>query len=245
MIYRDYFKTYLNQIIKFDMVKKVINYYPFPIIDDLVKDVCQFLGLEKKKYLNHLYKKDYKTFLAPTSKESEIYEEWLKGSTYYFYDLCQWHQNKKLYFLIKNLFQPSNLHILDFGSGIGTHSLIYAKKNFITLVEINEMLLDFTKWRFKKFKLINKANFYKKIPKNQRFDMILLMDVIGHLTNPESIISYICSALKEGGILRVTFDNVIDENDDIFHRNKNINFNNLFINNNLKRINKHHYIRIK
>ena len=136
-------------------------------------------------------------------------------------------------------FQPKNLKILDFGSGIGTRSLIYAKKNKVTLVEINEKLLDFSKWRFKKYKL--KANFYTQIPKEEKYDIIMLLDVIGHLTDPIETINKICSSLKKNGILRITFDDRANSKDQSIHRNKEIDFHKIFEERGLEKIYKTHY----
>ena len=64
------------------------------------------------------------------------------------------------------------------------------------------------------------------------------------MSQPIETVSQICMSLKKRGILKVTFDNSIETNKEDIHRNKGINFNELFIKHGLTRINKHHYMKL-
>jgi len=143
---------------------------------------------------------------------------------------------------LKLYFGKKKLKILDFGSGIGTRSFIYAKRNDVTLVEINKKLLDFSEWRFKKYNL--KGEFYNKLPKNRKFDLIVLLDVIGHLMEPIKIISELCDSLKKQGILRISFDNLEYSWAGGIHRNKEINFHKLLVEKGLTKINSNYYKKV-
>lgn len=224
------------------ILKRILDYISFPIIDTLPKDICEYLQIDKSEYIQSLKTLNY---IKSHDGWQKDYDKWLKNSLYYFYDLPIFHRNQKAAFIMDaflQYFQPKNLKILDFGSGIGTRSLIYAKRNKVTLVEINEKLLDFSKWRFKKYYL--KGNFYTQIPKEEKYDIIMLLDVIGHLTDPIKIINKICSSLNKNGILRITFDNRADSEDHIIHRNKEIDFHKIFEENGLKKIFKTRYRKI-
>ncbi|MEJ2252293.1 MAG: class I SAM-dependent methyltransferase [Candidatus Lokiarchaeota archaeon] len=245
MIIENVYDKIQNNVLR-NSIKYLVNIFiPFPLIDNLPSDISEFLNIDKVKFLNLLKNKRYKEIFKGYRKN---YKNWLKNSDYYFYDLCRWHQERKIkfffeYFFPFSEFYPKGLDLLDFGSGIGTNSLIYAKRNNVFLVEINEKLLNFSKWRFKKYK--RKGHFYSEIPQNKKFDMIILIDVIGHLLEPNKIITKLCASLKPEGILRVTFDNFQKSTDLKLHRNFEIDFHKTFIENGLTQLNKNHYQKRK
>lgn len=208
----------------FTLVRK---YFPLKIIDDIPNDIIEYLNLDNLEFFN-LYR-NYKSNMG-YNKEKYDYQTWLLENKYYFFDLYRWHYREKISFIFDFYRQIvklgwRNLQILDFGSGTGTRSLILARNNYLTLVEINEKLLDFSKWRFKKYD--KKAEFSDKIPLDRKYDLILLIDVIGHLTEPIKCIDDICSVLKKNGLLYITFDNFNYTSQNSIHRNKEINFKEL------------------
>jgi len=231
-------------ILKNQLEKKIYylikKFYPFPIIDKLPDDICEYLNVNKTKFLESIktgvYRKKYDGY-------QEDYEKWLKTSDYYFYDLCRWHLKEKSYFVLKSFLQPKNLNILDFGSGIGTRALIHSKKNQMTLVELNKRMLDFSKWRFGKYN--RKGKFFQYIPEDFKYDIIMAIDVVGHLTDPINIISQIYSALKKNGILSVKIDTFEFTSKKGIHRNKEINFPKLFKELGFKKIDLMHYKKSK
>lgn len=215
-----------------DWAARVIGeLYPFPIIDNLPDDICEYLHITKPDFLNMI-----KTgmFRSTYDGYQNDYEKWLQESVYYFYDLCEWHVRTKARFIIRSIFQPSRKDILDFGSGLGTRALIYAKKNRVTLVEINGKTLDFSRWRFNKYH--RDGDFYTKLPSHKEYDVVLLIDVIGHLVEPYVTICDLCNVIKEDGILKVTFDLFQDTDERGIHRNSEIDFDRLFVQNGMSRI---------
>ena len=218
------------------------QYIPFPIVDNLINDIPKYLQLDKSEFILSLKSLDY---LEIYNSYNTDYEKWLKTSLFYFYDLARWHRIEKINFItdwIRQRFEPRNLEILDFGAGIGTRALVYAKRNNITLVEINKRLLDFSKWRFQKYNL--KGDFYNEIPVGTKYDVIMVLDVIGHLIDPKKVISRICSSLKKNGYLRITFDNSTESSNRGVHRNKEIDFHSLILKNGLKKIFSNYYVKI-
>jgi len=222
----------INTIVKsiFSKIHNILNkgFYKikFPLIDNLPSDISEYLGINKDEFLYCLkmgsYHEKYRDY-------KYNYRKWLLNSFYYFYDLCEWHLKDKLGYVLVSiiiLFSRKKLKILDFGSGIGTRALIMSRRNEVTLVEINKNLLNFSKWRFKKYN--RKADFYPELPKGKIYDIIFLVDVIGHLTEPIKTINQVCSSLKKGGFLKVTFDNFKESSSRDIHRNKEINFHRIF-----------------
>jgi 2-polyprenyl-3-methyl-5-hydroxy-6-metoxy-1,4-benzoquinol methylase len=93
--------------------------------------------------------------------------------------------------------------ILDFGSGVGSGGLLFAKHGFaVTLADISSVLLDFCEWRFTQRGLAARFIDLKaqSIPK-QSFDFITAMDVFEHLTDPVDAVDILSDALKQGGYI--------------------------------------------
>ena len=102
--------------------------------------------------------------------------------------------------------------ILDFGSGVGSGGLLFAKHGFaVTLADISSVLLDFCDWRFTQRGLT--ARFIdlkaRKLPE-QSFNFITAMDVFEHLTDPVDAIDVLADALKPGGYIFGRFAAEID-----------------------------------
>lgn len=102
--------------------------------------------------------------------------------------------------------------ILDFGSGVGSGGLLYARHGFdVTLADISSVLLDFCIWRFKQRHL--PARFVdlktERVPR-AAFDFITAMDVFEHLTEPLGAVDALADALKPGGHIFGRFASEID-----------------------------------
>ena len=90
---------------------------------------------------------------------------------------------------------------LDFGSGVGSNAILYAKHGFrVTLADVSETMLGFARWRLARRGL--EAEF---IDLNQqplprvRFDFMTAVDVCEHLSNPGDEFRRIAQSLKTGG----------------------------------------------
>jgi len=93
--------------------------------------------------------------------------------------------------------------MLDFGSGVGSGGLLFARHGFdVTLADISSVLLDFCKWRFVERKLAARFIDLKnsELPKAS-FDFITAMDVFEHLTEPVEAVDTLMAALKPGGYI--------------------------------------------
>lgn len=116
--------------------------------------------------------------------------------------------NNFTYRIILNLinkFLETPREILDIGCGVGTISLYLASKgNRVYGVDISSNAIKSCRTSAKKLRLENKAhfkvmNFPKKIP-NEKFDFILLLEVIEHLKNDDLALGKIYLLLRKGGI---------------------------------------------
>ena len=108
-------------------------------------------------------------------------------------DLAAWHITSKDYIAdtIKLQQRFSRDLVLDFGGGIGTHALANAmssKVKHVFFVDINETNRNFVEYRAKELGVEKKLTFCKTIKDTQisKFDTIICLDVLEHLSSPAS-----------------------------------------------------------
>ena len=106
-------------------------------------------------------------------------------------DLAAWHISSKDYIVDTLRLQQrfSRNLVLDFGGGIGTHSLANAMSSevdHVFFVDINKTNRSFVEYRANKLGLGNKITFCRTIQETEisRFDTIVCLDVLEHLSNP-------------------------------------------------------------
>ncbi len=92
---------------------------------------------------------------------------------------------------------------LDFGSGVGSGGLLFARNGFdVTLADISSTLLRFCRWRFAQAGLLLRTIDLKSTPLPEAaFDIVTAMDVFEHLTDPMDVVDAIHRALRPGGYL--------------------------------------------
>jgi SAM-dependent methyltransferase len=111
-------------------------------------------------------------------------------------------------FSIENKFNFDNKNVLDVGTGTGHRimnvALNYKKTCFLGLdfsknsIKIAQELVKKNQATNIKFSV---ANLLKKIDSKQKFDVILSMGVLHHVSNPERGLKNILSVLEKNGIL--------------------------------------------
>jgi len=112
------------------------------------------------------------------------------------------------FFSLENNFNFNTKNILDAGSGTGHRTInvarYYKKSNFLG-IDFSDNSIKFAKELAKKNKITNiefkKANLLEKINFKNKFDIILSMGVLHHLSNPEKGLKNILSSLQKNGIL--------------------------------------------
>tara|TARA_B100000886_G_scaffold235504_1_gene164832 strand:- start:33 stop:707 length:675 start_codon:yes stop_codon:yes gene_type:complete len=108
-------------------------------------------------------------------------------------DLAAWHITSRDYIAdtLKLQQRFSRDLVLDFGGGIGTHALANAmssKVDHVFFVDINKTNRKFVEYRAKELGVEKKITFCKTIKDTQisKFDMIVCLDVLEHLSDPAS-----------------------------------------------------------
>lgn len=93
--------------------------------------------------------------------------------------------------------------VLDFGSGDGSCSILYASNGLETSsADVSKHLLDFVRFRFAKRGL--KGNFYllpdTKLP-DEKFDVITAFDTLEHVAQPLETLQLLYNALNKNGYI--------------------------------------------
>ncbi len=108
-------------------------------------------------------------------------------------DLAAWHISSKNYIAdtLKLQQKFSRDLVLDFGGGIGTHALANAmssKVEHVFFVDINQTNRNFVEFRAKELGVEKKLTFCKTIKdaKISKFDTVICLDVLEHLSDPAS-----------------------------------------------------------
>jgi len=108
------------------------------------------------------------------------------------------------------------LSILDVGSGEGGTAKILSDKNFVVSFDLNMHRLQSQKDYAEYINLINGNALFLPF-KEGSFDLIILQDVIEHVTNNEKLLENVYKALKPEGIIylstpnRFSFFNIISD----------------------------------
>jgi ubiquinone/menaquinone biosynthesis C-methylase UbiE len=141
-------------------------------------------------------------------------------SATHIYDLMGWHSlrddNGPLAYVLGLEIAQQNgaTTCLDFGSGVGSGGLLFARAEFtVTLGDISETLLGFARWRFEQRGLaVSCLDLRTQAVPSNTFDIILAMDVFEHLTDPVQTVEDLERALRPGGHLfaRIHEDDAVD-----------------------------------
>ena len=132
---------------------------------------------------------------------SNLYQECFEQETYYW-----WHtaKNKLVKDLIKRFIRKKSLKILDLGCGTG--GVLTALKSLGSIYALDKTNQALTKAKSRGIKNLTRHNL-DNLPlpfKKNQFDLILTLDVLEHLRNPETTIIDIKRILKPSGYLIIT-----------------------------------------
>jgi SAM-dependent methyltransferase len=108
--------------------------------------------------------------------------------------------------IVEKYLKCENLNILDLGSGEGGTSIVFSEKNKVVSYDKNPVRFKRQKNNLYEFYKINGNALFLPFKKNS-FDLIILQDVIEHITGPQNLIIEINKILKPGGIIYVSTPN--------------------------------------
>jgi mycofactocin glycosyltransferase len=102
---------------------------------------------------------------------------------------------------------------LDFGSGVGSGGILFARHGFpVTLADISSTLLRFCQWRLDQRGLpATYIDLKTQALPPEAYDFITAMDVFEHLVTPETTVEHLWHALQPGGFLYARIAAEVDE----------------------------------
>lgn len=164
----------------------------------------------------HAMKEDWETHVRP--EDEKTVEAYYDQSETYAYELMWWHtleedRSPLAYVSALHLaLQNGCASALDFGSGVGTGSLLFARHGAsITLADISSTLLNFSSRRLAARDVASAQIDLKSesLPEDA-YDFITAMDVFEHIAEPEKTVESLARSLRPGGILFGRFAAEID-----------------------------------
>lgn len=122
--------------------------------------------------------------------------------------------------LIPFLKQQKNKKCLDYGCGVGSHSIVLAELgNDITILDVKGKALDFVCKRLKrrniKFDFLDEQS---ELPKN-KYDVVICIETLEHVFNPASVLRKIYLSLKKGGLFYLRYSKKIKNSSGHFPEN--------------------------
>ncbi len=159
---------------------------------DLINHLQGFLNLDEKT-LDNLLKTSQKELAKlggqdfNWEKVTDFYRD--KVGDFYLFDLAAWHLKSHDYIgdTLRLIADNTKGTVLDFGGGIGTHSIAAAlcpEVKQVVYCDINPRNVDFVKYRVKKMGLEHKITCCSVTPEQEIFDTIICFDVLEHLSAP-------------------------------------------------------------
>ncbi|MFZ2322334.1 MAG: class I SAM-dependent methyltransferase [Ignavibacteriaceae bacterium] len=115
-------------------------------------------------------------------------------------------RGKFVYSVINQINQTENLFVLDLGSGEGGTTKVFSENNFVTSFDLSLVRLKRQSENFNC--LLNVNGDALNLPfANKSFDLIIVQDVIEHLTNTQKFYSELKRVLKNKGIIFLSTPN--------------------------------------
>ncbi|WP_218081825.1 class I SAM-dependent methyltransferase [Anthocerotibacter panamensis] len=170
----------------------------------------EFLGLETAQ-LTPLLESGCRA-LAQLGQRDFSWDRWTQfyGSHVgdaYFFDLAAWHLTNPQDYIgntVRLVADFAQGRVLDFGGGIGTHSLAAAQCPKVTQVvycDINPRHQAFVEYRASQLGLTDKIICQAAVLAEESFDTILCFDVLEHLPDPSAQLLQFYDSLQTGGCL--------------------------------------------
>ncbi len=175
------------------------------IIENLILDLSEFLGVSETETVERMERSTGLDAKRWSGVNPDIIDEVLnyyKSGSDYLASLTWWHTNfeyrSQWTTQIATFFDSLNLKTcVDFGCGIGTDGLTLLMNDAerVSFIEVGDDLREYLSWKLDKYELSGKAQLLTKVPK-EKTDLGILVDVVGHLKNPQKYLIEIARYCK-------------------------------------------------
>lgn len=175
---------------------------------DLESHLAEFLDLDPATLATQLQERRYAVAEVSHHFEWELVADFYRehvGSAYLF-ELAAWHLGSQDYIgtTLCLIADHARGQVLDFGGGIGTHTIATAlcpQVEKVVYLDINPVNRAFVQHRLHQLGLEHKVECRSEIDLHTSFDTILCFDVIEHLPDPSHQILNFHKQLTPEGIL--------------------------------------------
>lgn len=194
------------------------KFTPIYLKDEDINDIAAFLGLDfeycRQRILNYDAMEMAEAWNKAAPKTPVDRSKFYSGTDLYIFELTKIGASRErselhgkiIDYLLENY--PMSLYpkVLDFGAGIGTDLLPFARNGYEAYyADISGKTADFLRYRFEKRKI--KVNFFPiegtQAHLKGRFDIIICFDVLEHLLNPLKTLSLLTRHLKNSGVIAI------------------------------------------
>ncbi len=211
-----------------------------------VRELSEYTGVPAKdvvKRIRSVYSQQIREWegVAAEPVTQDVASDFYHRTDSYLYDLVQYNYENPLYTqsteavfeVCENVRRErEGLQILDFGGGIGSQLISLSMLNELELsyADIPGQTFDYAAWRFGRRNLnINMIDASKKdFLENRMFDVVIALDVVEHLVDPEATVRYLVSHIKPDGFLIVLASFVDNKGEAKWHLNVDKFSNELF-----------------
>lgn len=190
---------------------------------EVVEDIAAYYGIDQAETVRRLTELDPAEMAraweaARPSTPAEI-RAFYAASDHYIWETTTWNYGPgydvqwQALRDLEQLFPPTRFpRVLDYGCGVGSAAFYLADRGYtVTAADVPGRTLDFVRDRAarhgRKVQLVEIRQDLPDFPA-ESFDVVVCLDVLEHVPNPEEVLAGLARALRVGGaaVLRVTFE---------------------------------------
>lgn len=202
-----------------------------------VSELAEYTQLEDNEILKRIRSvysqqiQEWKGVIGEQLTQDKVLEFYRRTDSYLF-DLVQYNYENHYYVQwTEDLFNfcaglkkgRGELHILDFGGGIGSQMISLSKLKGAKLcyADIPGKTFDYAKWRFARrqadIEMIDASK--EDFLDIRMYDVVITLDVVEHLVDPEATVRYLVNHIKPDGYLAVVTSFVDNNGEAGWHLN--------------------------
>ena len=178
--------------------------------ESMIQELCFYYKINRQEVLNrfnNIVKASKDEWEAKERSYQKQIVDFYDQSDNYIFEHVQWHINHghcgESVWALNVAKKGKYIKYLDFGSGIGSTGILFAKNGFnVTVADISSKMLQFAECRFN-LRGINGCflDLKRGILKKNEYEFITAIDVFEHLNDPMKTLNEISSSLKQDGLL--------------------------------------------
>lgn len=177
-----------------------------------VKELAQYFSISPQKIIE-VYKTKRQQTIPLWGKRKRDSEEkihsFYQETDYFIFRQSHYHRHKIYLDIALPLLLKKQGSFCEYGGGIGPVTRFLVKifpRWQYTIVDLDCPALKFARWRFKNNQNVSFATvFPNELPLNKKYDVIVCLDVLEHVTNPFKVIKHLIANLKPQGWLYLNF----------------------------------------